>query len=557
MHQERLNMNKTIILIAIIVGFTAGYDWAEGTDTASTGNADLATIKIVKEPVPVTAWNRTIAVFRADYESYTAKDRAKRASNRIKALPGRSDLDIRVIKASVKDLNLKGYIIATETETLFALLPGDVDPESGATLEAVAKDAADRLKAVLAEHGAQTKWPTLLRGFGFSAAATLVYLLVVWGIFRIKNRTMARLDRVISEWKHPISIAGIDLVPILLGIERFIARISLLAAFLVMTYIWVTFCFARFFFTEPWARQLGGYLVNLLITIALGVVRAVPGLFMVVVIFWLTRIVAAGVSQFFTRVERERITVSWLQPDSARASRRIVLAILWIFSLTIVYPYIPGSGSDAFKGISVFAGLMISIGSSGFVNHVMSGLVIAYSGAMRVGDYVSLNNIEGTVEELGPMSTKIATVKKEFVTIPNGVVISAHVTNYSRLAGRDGAIISTTVTIGYDAPWRQIQALLLQAAEKTAGIRNSPAPFVLQRALSDFYIEYELRARIDQPVQRVTILSALHGEIQDAFNEAGVQIMSPHFMYQPENAVVVPESQWYAPPAVQKKQDLS
>ena len=171
---------------------------------------------------------------------------------------------------------------------------------------------------------------------------------------------------------------------------------------------------------------------------------------------------------------------------------------------------------------------------------------------------MTVGEIEGTVQELGPMSTKIMTPKKQYVTIPNGVAISSSVTNYTRLAGKDGVIMSTTVTIGYDAPWRQVHALLMTAAGKTNGIRKSPAPFVLQRALSDFYVEYELRFSIDRPTERLPILSALHAAIQDAFNEAEVQIMSPNFEAQPEKPVLVPKSQWHMPPASPpEKQDLA
>jgi small-conductance mechanosensitive channel len=342
-------------------------------------------------------------------------------------------------------------------------------------------------------------------------------------------------------------VAGINLVPVLHWFQLVVGRVTLLAAGLIATYLWLTFCFAQFFYTEPWAKQLGAFLLGVLKGFALGIAGAMPGLFAVLVIFWLTRLVAASASRFFVGVERGTLKVSWLHPDTARASRRIVLVGIWMFALTVAYPYIPGSGSDAFKGISVFAGLMLSLGSSGFVNHIMSGLVIAYSSALRLGDYVTVGDIQGTVLELGPMSTKIATPKQEWVTIPNGVVVSGGVTNYTRLAEGNGAWVSTTVTIGYDSPWRQVHALLMGAAERAPGVRKSPGPRVLQRALSDFYVEYELRFTIDRPEERVAVLSDVHAAIQDAFNEAGVQIMSPNFEAQPEHPVLVPKDQWNGP----------
>jgi len=499
------------------------------------------------EPAPVVVWGRTIVVLRASVQGETPAERAERAVTRIEALPPRGDWEVRWGKAAFGDLS--GAIVGTQSGLLLALLQEDVDTASGETLEQVAKRTVATLQDALAARAAQMQWPVLLRGLGFAGGATLVYFVFLWGLFRVREIVARWLDRMIAESPRSLSLAGVNLVPILLWIERMVAKILFLAVVLIATYLWLTFCFAQFFYTEAWAKGLGAFLVGILRDFALAIVGAVPGLFAVLVIFWLTRIVAAAAASFFTGVERGTMTVTWLHPESARASRRIVLAGIWLFAVTVAYPYIPGSGSDAFKGVSVFAGLMLSLGSSGFMNHLMSGLVIAYSGALRVGDYVTLGDVEGTVQDLGPMTTRIATQKRESVAIPNGVVVGASITNYSLLAGRDGAVVSTMVTIGYDAPWRQVHALLLLAASRTTGIRPSPAPFVLQRALSDFYVEYELRFAIDRPVERVRVLSALHAAIQDAFNEAGVQIMSPNFEAQPEQPVLVPRDQWHAAPA--------
>jgi small-conductance mechanosensitive channel len=153
------------------------------------------------------------------------------------------------------------------------------------------------------------------------------------------------------------------------------------------------------------------------------------------------------------------------------------------------------------------------------------------------------------VKDVGVLSTRLVTPRREEITIPNAVLAGTTVTNYSRLAGDDGAVVSTSISIGYDQPWRQVHALLLLAAERTPGVRKEPRPYVLQRALSDFFVEYELRAHIERPEERFRVLSDLHGQIQDAFNEFGVQIMSPAFEAQPERAVVVPKSKWFEAPA--------
>jgi small-conductance mechanosensitive channel len=179
----------------------------------------------------------------------------------------------------------------------------------------------------------------------------------------------------------------------------------------------------------------------------------------------------------------------------------------------------------------------------------MSGLVVVYSRAFREGDYVKIGEVEGTVVRRGSLSTKIRNVRHEEVTLPNGIVIASPTVNYTRLAGGSGALVSATVTIGYDAPWRQVHALLELAASRTPGLRKAPPPTVVQRALSDFYVEYQLVAQAERSDDRPLALSRLHAAIQDAFNEHGVQIMSPHFLGQPGAPVVVPRERWHAPPA--------
>jgi small-conductance mechanosensitive channel len=153
------------------------------------------------------------------------------------------------------------------------------------------------------------------------------------------------------------------------------------------------------------------------------------------------------VDGFFRAVEEEAMTVTWLAPDTAKATRRLTAVLIWVFALTVAYPYIPGSNSDAFKGISVFVGLMVSLGSAGLVNQVMSGLVVAYSRALKAGDFVRVGTTEGTVGEVGMLSTKVITPKREAVTVPNAVLVGSPITNYSRLADGQGAIVGTKVTM--------------------------------------------------------------------------------------------------------------
>ena len=245
---------------------------------------------------------------------------------------------------------------------------------------------------------------------------------------------------------------------------------------------------------------------------------ALPDLFKVLVIVTLVRFLARLATMMFVAVEQGRLTLPWVHPDTAPPTRRIVVALLWLCGLVVSYPYLPGSQSEVFKGVSVFVGLIVSFGSSGVMNQVMSGLTLTYSRALKRGDYVRVANIEGTVTALGTLATKVMTPRNEEITIPNAIMLSDAATNYSRNADL-GVFAPTSVTIGYDTPWRQVHALLLLAAARTEGVRNDPKPVILQTSLQDFYVQYTLFAALEHPDRRIFVLDTLHRHIQDAFNE--------------------------------------
>jgi small-conductance mechanosensitive channel len=279
------------------------------------------------------------------------------------------------------------------------------------------------------------------------------------------------------------------------------------------------------------------------------VAGALPGLFFAALIFYLTRVLTRAVRAFFDGVEAGRIPVVWVDDVTARPTSRLINAVIWLFAFVAAYPYIPGTSSEAFKGIGVFVGLMLSIGSSGIVNQAVSGLMLMYTRAMRPGEFVKIGETEGTVKSVGFVNTRIETLRHEEVSIPNAVVAATVTHNYSRLAGDGGVAVPTKVTIGYDAPWRQVQSMLLLAAERTQNIARAVPPRVLQTALLDFYVEYTLLVRVADPTKRLTMLGELHGHIQDVFNEHGVQIMSPNYEADPAEPKLVPPDKWYPPPA--------
>jgi small-conductance mechanosensitive channel len=217
----------------------------------------------------------------------------------------------------------------------------------------------------------------------------------------------------------------------------------------------------------------------------------------------------------------------------------------------MAYPYLPGAQTEAFKGLSVLLGLMVSLGSTSVIGQALAGLTLTYTRTIRPGEYVRVGDHEGTVTALGAFTTRIRTGLGEELILPNSMITANVTKNYSRAVHGPGFIVDTTVTIGYDTPWRQIEAMLVEAAKRTPGILADPQPRVFQTALSDFYPEYRLVAQAipSEPRPRAEVLNQLHANIQDVFNEHGVQIMSPHYMTDTADAKVVRREDWYRAPA--------
>ena len=498
---------------------------------------------------PLVFWNRTIFVFRSPFEQLGPEQRAAGAKARIDALSEFGPWKITDTPVTVRTVS--GILISVNERPMFGVLPGDLDPEAGETLEQAANQAAARLRTALEARERQQNVPLMLRAVGFGAAATFLFVGAVWLMVRLQKKLSARLQKI-ADKSQRLKIGGVDLRSQVVTVERAIIRFFTAVAVVFLTYVWLMYQLMRFPYTQPWGDRLGTFLIDLFQTVFHAIVEALPGLFTVVVILVLTRIVTRLVGGLFLGVEQGRITIHGFHPETARATRRLFVFVIWIFSLTVAYPYIPGSNTEGFKGIGVLAGLIVSLGSAGLVNQVMSGLVIIYSRAFRVHDYVSIGDTEGLVTDLGLLSTKLLTIQKEEIVIPNATLVGMKAVNYTRLAHDQGSVASTSVTIGYDAPWRQVHSMLLLAASRTAGVRQQPLPRVIQRSLGDFYIEYCLMVQLlplERPEERPLVLSELHGHIQDIFNEHGVQIMSPHFMTQPTQPVVVPKSDWFAAPA--------
>jgi small-conductance mechanosensitive channel len=490
--------------------------------------------------------NRPIIELRATVIGRSPSVRVNGASDRLQRLLDRSPDNI-VSTMSYAD----AVVIRVGDAPLLVVFQADLDVLAGERLDAKASEAARTLQIAIDEAAEFRHAGAFSRSILIAVAATVLYVIGLWLVLLIDRGVSAKISRK-AESKL-LKVPGFDAFVRAANMATLMRRafgLAMIGVGFVFTYAWLTVVLKRFPYTRPWGESLGSGLRTVAARITQGVVDELPNLVMVLVIVLITRFVARVVSLVFVAAEEGRVSLPYIYPETAQPTRRIAVILLWVFAFTIFYNYLPGSGSDAFKGISVFIGLMVSLGSSGIVNQAISGMMITYARALKVGDFVKIDDIEGTVTHLGALSSKIKTLRNEEITLPNAIIASSATTNFSRLADSDGVFTPTTVTIGYDTPWRQIQALLVLAAERTPGVRKQPKPFVLQTALDDFYVRYTLLVCLEQPQGRGRILGALHANIQDAFNEYGVQIMSPNYEADPEGRKIVPPNQWYAAPAV-------
>ncbi len=495
-------------------------------------------ISIADPPATLTVWNREIVTFRATIAGMTPEERLAETTHRMRTLPEFARYQ-QASRSPVQAGSIEGFAFEIDDNRLFVLVREDLEPTEARSFEEVAGDTLERIEDLRRAWLDQRSAGVILKGVGLSILATAVFGLVLYllrGLGGVLRRFFVRRAARLKRLKR----RDLDLRPLLLQLTRRLVGLLVTLLALAAGYLWITYLLGRFPITAGWSNALGDQLTTLGGRFLERLLASIPGFLMVVLIFFLTRGTVRVVDQLLASFEQSEDEDEVLGKDTARATRRIAGLMIWIAGIIIAYPYIPGSDSPAFKGIGVLLGLMVSIGSSGFVNQLMSGFVVLYSGAVRSGEFVRVGEIEGTVSEIGLLSTRVRTARREFVSVPNAVLISRETFNFTRRDAEGLCEFSTAVTIGYDAPWRRVHELLLGAAARTRGIRDQPPPRVLQTALSDFYVEYELRFVPADPSHKGQVLSDLHQQIQDGFHDAGLQIMSPHFESQPDQPVLPP-----------------
>lgn len=377
----------------------------------------------------------------------------------------------------------------------------------------------------------------------------LLALLILFAVVKVTNKVYARLAAALdagpSENSRFRVLRNLDLYQsgALNRVLRTALRWARVLFWILLVIVIIPVLFSFFPQTQAVAQSVLDYVRQPLVAVWDGVTGYMPDLIFVAVIIFLLWALTRVVNLVFREIEKGTLRISGFDPEWARFTARIVNFLVIAGGGVIVYPYLPASDSAAFKGITVFLGLIFSLSSTSAVSNIVAGIILTYTGGFRVGDVIKLDTVTGEVTAKTLLVTRVRTWKNEIVSLPNSLALNHDVLNYSALARQGGLVLHTEVTIGYNVPWRRVHELMIEAARATPDILSTPAPFVLQTSLNDYHISYELNAYTDQPASIPRIYSGLHQNIQDCFNEAGVEIMSPAYSaLRDGNEITVPSS---------------
>ena len=532
---------RSLLVVVLGGGISASATAAEEKPQPAKAATDESTMS-----APVVIDGATLFKVRG-IQAFPADRRALQIQQRIEAAANTPSLPADALTVTE---TADGSRIAAGDRVILTVL--DLDAELGqAERKLLARVYAKRISEAIVAYRHDRSKAYLLRSAGAVLAASVGLALFLWAGARAVRRIDEEMDKRV---KHGLSgletrskqlVSASQMWGAFLGVRRFVWTM----AAVVGVVFYLDYVLHLFPWTRQFAMQMWSLLVDPLRSMGQSFLVTIPDLAFLVILFVVTRYVLKTINLFFTALADGHVRMANFEPDWAMPTYRLIRILVVAFAIVVAYPYIPGSDSDAFKGVSLFLGVIFSLGSSSVIGNVIAGYTMIYRRAFRVGDRVKIDEHVGDVTAARLLVTHIRTPKNEEIIIPNTIILSNSVVNYSTLAREGKLILHASVGIGYETPWRQVEAMLLQAADRCEGLLKTPKPFVLQKALGDFAVTYEVNVYCDDAQAMNRLYTQLYQNILDLFNEYGVQIMTPAYEGDPEQPKIVPRDQWYAAPA--------
>lgn len=497
---------------------------------------------------PVILDGNTLMMVRG-VSAFPAERRASEIAARIEAAAADPTFDPQALK--ITDLpESEATAIFAGDKRLVAIFDADARLES-LDRKVLTIAHQQRIREAIVEYR-RIRAPRALMGSAlYISVASIAFAVFIWLGRRTRRRLDALLDRLLRARLEGLESQSYQILRAkhLWSVLQGGNRLLWVAAFVLAGLFYLEFVLSEL----PWTRLIGVRLFDLLIeplrVMGISLVKVTPDLIFLVILAFVTRFIIKALRIFFSGVADQTIKLQNFDSDWAWPTYRLLRIFIIAFAIVVAFPYIPGSSSEAFKGVSLFLGLVFSLGSSSVIANIIAGYTMTYRRAFKRGDRIQIGEYTGDVTEVRQLVTHLRTPKNEEIVVPNSLILNSSVVNYSTMAREGQLVLHTTVGIGYETPWRQVEAMLLQAAARTQGVLAEPPPFVLQKALGDFCVTYEINVFCDDAQAMNRLYTALHQNILDVFNEYGVQIMTPAYEDDPPEAKVVPRDQWFLPPA--------
>ncbi len=489
---------------------------------------------------PVKLINDTLFVIYAKLGPLTPLERARKTEEKIRKIADEANYITDSLYVDTNDLTID---IHYKNTILLSISKADA-LWAGKTPEVYALELRSAINKSITKYIEDHSLTKSLTRIGLSMAVIILLSVLIWLVYRLFAYLRRFVELKKGNWFRGTSINNYQLVHEDRQIELIAGFLKLLRLFtiILLIYIALPVIFSFFPWTEELAKRLIGYILRPVKNIGNGILGFLPNLITITIIIIITRYLIKLVNYFAKEIYDKNLVIKGFYHDWAQPTANITRFLLYAFMFVMIFPYLPGSESTVFKGVSVFIGVLFSLGSSSAISNAIAGFVITYMRPFKTGDRVKIGEITGEIMEKTLLVTRIKSLKNEVITVPNSSILNSSTINYSTSAQEFGLIIHTTVTIGYDAPWRTVHQLLFDAALKTPGILKDPQPFVLQTSLDDFYVSYQINAYLHDPKNMPAAYSALHANIQDSFNTSGVEIMSPHYRSARDgNQTTIPE----------------
>jgi small-conductance mechanosensitive channel len=509
-------------------------------DTPVAQNSDVVN-KI--DGTPVLLGDTTLFVIQKNVGSFSPQERAEAVSNRLEKIandPSTSLENIQVIEnADITNIVVGDKLLLTLT---------DKDAKAAnQTRQILGKEYLEIIKNTIIQYRKERSLGNILKGIIYSFISTLVLLILLKVFNQIYPRIITRLQNWTGIRIPELRIQNIELLPAA-RVSNIVTRlVKIIRTILVISIFYIYISLVLSFF--PWTKQISSRLISYFLAaiykIWLAFADYLPNIFALALIIFISYYSLKFIRYLFTELGNGTISVPGFYNDWAEPTYKLVFLIIVALALVLAFPYLPGFGSPAFQGISVFLGILFSLGSTAVVANVVAGTILIYTRAFQIGDRIKIGEAIGDIVEKTLLVTRIRTIKNVIITIPNGTVLTSQIINYTALSQDPNyyLILHTTITLGYDVPWRKVHQVLIDAAIATNNILTEPIPFVLQTSLDDFYVSYELNAYSNKPMLMANIYSELHQNIQDKCNEAGIEILSPHYSaVRDGNQTTIPEN---------------